>query len=304
MKPFYNLRRADDLTAAIRDLCGYWKLWSACLLDSCGLPVLSGTIVTRSTRKLIKDVPGILGEGEPSVSLIRHDKCPETPPYPRGGFLVSPRLLQEAVDFFFALDRIVAVYEEADPLLNMYNMNILFESDRKLWVEVVGPGFDASDLQRGDNSPHETFSASLEEDEKVSKVELVNRVDQSAYEQSVRNRKEKIINKLYAAPESNLACKIRADLGIPDDLEAHLKQIDSPLCRYNSYEPVRLDLVRGAIKRIIEANVISRYVELSGAKFPINFSASQVNRGRKLVFWDIVSPSLKYEGLSSEARNS
>jgi hypothetical protein len=141
--------------------------------------------------RLLNDLHLFLDETGSQVSLIRHDKRPETPPYPRGGFLVGQTLLQEAIDFFFALDRIVAVYEKADPLLNMHNMNFLFESERELWVEVMGPGFDASDLQRGDLSPHESFSVSLSDDEAISKVKLVLRVDQTAYEESVRSRKEK-----------------------------------------------------------------------------------------------------------------
>jgi hypothetical protein len=236
-----------------------------------------------------------------TVSLIRHDKRPETPPYPRGGFLVGQALLQEAIDFFFALDRIVAVYEKADPLLNMHNMNFLFESNEELWVEVVGPGFDASDLQRGDISPHETFSVSLSADETISKIALVRRVDQMNYEESVRSRKDKIIMKLNSAPANELARKIREDFKIPNDLEAYLKEIDSPLCHFQSYQPVSVGLLRETVKTIIKSNVLARYSELSGAKFPINFSTSQVNRGNRLVFWDIVSPSLKFEGLNSLA---
>src|SRR5207253_7438575 len=61
----------------------------------------------------------------------------------------------------FRQNRIVAVYEPADPLLNSYNLNLLFESPTKVCVEVLGPGFDASDLQRGDLSPHQVFSILL-----------------------------------------------------------------------------------------------------------------------------------------------
>jgi len=183
----------------------------------------------------------------------------------------------------------------------MHNMNFLFESDRELWVEVLGPGFDASDLQRGDISPHETYSVSLSASEAISKVTLVRRVDQTAYEESVRSRKDKITKKLESAPTNELARKIREDLGIPNDLEAYLREIDSPLCHFQNYQPVSVGLLRETVKTIIKSNVLARYSELSGAKFPINFSTSQVNRGGKLVFWDIVSPSLKFEGLTTKS---
>jgi hypothetical protein len=265
------------------------------------LRTLSGIIVTRSYPDILSDLYHFLEETGSTVSLVRHDKRAEAPPYPRGGFLVGESLLQDTIHFFFALDRIVAVYEKADPLLNMYNMNILFASDRELWVEVLGPGFDASDLQRGDISPHETFSVLLSASETIAKVTLVRRVDQTAYEESVRSRKDKITKKLESAPTNELARKIREDLGIPNDLEAYLKAIDSPLCHFQNYQPVSVSLLRETVKTIIKSNVLARYTESTGAKFPINFSTSQVNRGSKLVFWDIVSPSLKFEGLTSKS---
>jgi hypothetical protein len=299
--PYYDLRKPDDVKIAIGDLRGFWKLWSACLLSICGLPTLSGIIVTRSYPGLLNDLRLFLEETGSTVSLIRHDKRPEIPPHPRGGFLVGQSLLQEAIGFFFTLDRIVAVYERADPLLNMHNMNLVFQSSRELWVEVVGPGFDASDLQRGDLSPHEIFSVSLSAESAISKITLVRRVDQASYEESVRSRNDKIIRKLNSCPTNDLARKIREDLGIPNDLETHLKLIGSPLCESQSYVPLPEALLRDTVERIIQSGVIGRYSELSGARFPLNFSTSLVNRGTKQVFWDIVSPSLKFEGLHSPA---
>jgi hypothetical protein len=299
MLPCFDLQKPDAVISALDGLKGYWKLWSACLLSSCGLPTLRGFIVTSSYRKMKSDLNRFMDNVGSTAVLIRHDKRLETPPYPRGGFLVGPALLQDAIDFFFALGRIVAVYEKADPLLNMHNMNLLFESDRELWVEVMGPGFDASDLQRGDLSPHETFSVSLSASEAISRVTLVSRVDQTAFDESVRFRKDKIIRKLDSSPTIELAAKIREDLGIPNDLETHLKVIDSPLCHFQSYQPVSQRLLRNTVTKIVKSGVITRYSELSGARFPMNFSTSLVNKGNKQVFWDIVSPSLKFEGLNS-----
>jgi hypothetical protein len=99
-----------------------------------------------------------------------------------------------------------------------------------------------------------------------------------------------------------LARKIREDLNIPNDLEAYLHEIDSPLCQFQSYRPVPQDLLIDTVTRIIRSGVIERYLELSGARFPINFSTSLVNRGSKQVFWDIVSPSLKFEGLELSSK--
>jgi hypothetical protein len=234
-----------------------------------------------------------------TTALIRHDKQLEAPPHPRGGFLVGEELLTETIQFFFDLDRIVGIYEPADPLLNMHNMNFLFESEREACVEVVGPGFDASDLQRGDLSPHETFSVSISPGGAVSELKLLRRVDERAYQESVILRKDKIRKKLESAPSLELAPRIRDSLGIPVDLDAHLRNIGSALCTSEAYQPVSQALLRDTIASIGGSRVISRYTSSTGVGFPLVFSTSLVNEGKKQVFWDIVSPALKFEGLRS-----
>jgi len=184
----------------------------------------------------------------------------------------------------------------------MHNMNLMFESDREVCVEVVGPGFDASDLQRGDLSPHETFSIGLSPEVGVSELKLVRRVDQKAYQESVILRKDKIRKKLETAPSADLARRIRHDLGIPEDLDIHLQRIGSPLFDSQSYQPVSEDLLRDTVTKVVSSRVIDRYSTSTGVGFPLVFSTSLVNRGRKQVFWDIVSPALKFEGLVTKDR--
>jgi hypothetical protein len=298
VKPqIYDLSKPENLKAALLDLRGFWKLWSACLLTKCGLPTLDGVIVTGPYPELQEDVHRFLKTVGSAEALIRHDKRPEKPPYPRGGFLVGEPLLHDAIKFFFSLSRIVAVYEKADPLLNMHNINLLFENERDVSVEVVGPGFDASDLQRGDITPHEIFSISLSAEKVISRIKLVQRVDQAAYEESLTYRKDKIKKRLASSPTEALARKIRANLRIPDDLDAHLKAIGSPLCQSTSYQPVPEKLLRDTVTKIVDSPVLSRYAKMTGAGFPLNFSTSLVNKGSKQVFWDIVSPALKFQGL-------
>jgi hypothetical protein len=42
---------------------------------------------------------------------------------------------------------------------------------------------------------------------------------------------------------------------------------------------------------------LKRYHQETGTEFPLVISSSFVNKGRRQVFWDIVSPSLKFEGM-------
>lgn len=268
-----------------------------CLLSTSGLPTLRGGVFTRLNSEIGGYLNSLLDEVNSTVALIRHDKHPEAPGHPRGGFLVGRELLQEVIEFFFDQDRIVAVYEMADPLLNGHNLSLLFESNSEVWIEVVGPGFDASDLQRGDVSPHETFSVRLSAEREIAELILSQRIDQKDYEESVRIRRSKIKTKLASSPTPELAWRIRENLAIPDDVDAHLERIDSPLCRLQTYRPIPETLVQDTIRRIIESRVIERYCAETGAQFPLVISTSLVNRGSKQVFWDIVSPALKFERL-------
>lgn len=297
MNPRYELDNAQELSLALNDLRGFWKFWSACLLNSCGLPTLRGMIITRPYPEIRGELHRFLHDTESKAALIRHDKRLESPPHPRGGFLVGEKMLLETIEFFFKLGRIVAVYEEADPLLNAHNMNLLFENDSEVCVEVVGPGFDASDLQRGDLTPHETFSIYLSPKGEIKDLKLVSRIDQNTYEESVKLRIDKIRIKLDSSPLPEVARKIRENLKIPEDLNAYLRTIDSPLCKSRSYQPVPEKLLRDSVAKIIDSQVIKLYLSSTGARFPLVFSTSMVNRGSKQVFWDIVSPALKFEGL-------
>jgi hypothetical protein len=206
-------------------------------------------------------------------------------------------LLTDVLNFFFGLNRIVAIYEPADPLLNSYNLNLLFETAADVWVEVVGPGFDASDLQRGDLSPHEVFSLVISGDCKVVRFQRVRRVDEKEYGESKRLRQQKIRRKLKELPTSQLAHEIRTDFGFPERLEEHLKAQRSPLYGAERYVPIPEDLLTETVAAIVNSHVIEFFRAETNVGFPLNFSTSLIDRGKRQVYWDIVSPALKFQGL-------
>ncbi len=240
-------------------------------------------------------------ERGPAVALIRHDKRPESPPHPRGGFLVGETLLPEVIQYFIRLGRIVAVYEPSDPLLNGYNLNLLFESASELVVEVLGPGFDASDLQRGDLSPHESWSVAVSSRKTILDMKLIHRTTEGSYKQSLQTRRQKIKRKLESSPTPELARKIQKELDIPDDLESYLDRIESPLLESEGYRPVAESVIENTIRTITGSDVLAVYRNETGVGFPLLTSTSFVDRGTRQVFWDIVSPALKFEGLPKAA---
>jgi hypothetical protein len=295
----YDLRTEAGVSGAIRDLKGFWKLWSACLLQSVSLPTLRGMIFSRAYRGLENDLEKCLRSLDATSALIRHDTRNEKPPYPRGGFLVPESLLEEVLIFFFRQNRIVAVYEPADPLLNSYNLNALFETAMNIWVEVLGPGFDASDLQRGDLSPHEVFSISLAQDGAIAEIRRVHRVDQTEYEASKQVRWQKVRRKLEHSPTPELAHAIRSELKLPESLDNHLRTIRSPLNEAQHYVPVPRALLANTVSAIIDSGITNLFSRSTGIGFPLNFSTSLIDKGRRQIYWDIVSPSLKFRGLKT-----
>jgi len=204
--------------------------------------------------------------------LIRHDIQNEAPPYPRGGFLVPKRLLPEILAFFFGFNRVVAVYEAADPVLNGDNLNLLFESATNIWVEVVGPGFDASDLQRGDLSPHEVFSITISPDGKIAELRRVSAIDDATYEESRQLRVRKLQKKFQESPTPELARRIYADLKFSSTLEEYLKNLSSPLFKAKTYVPISHALVTNTVDAILNSNIIELFLRETGAGFPLNFS--------------------------------
>jgi len=294
----YDLTDFRQVQSALRELRGFWKLWSACLLQTVSLPTLRGIIVTRWYPEIVEEIHRFLRSAQATKALIRHDIRSESPPYPRGGFLAPEGLLSDVLNFFFDADRIVAVYEPADPLLNSYNLNVLFESVSNVWVEITGPGFDASDLQRGDLSPHEVFSISLAGNGEIREIDRIRRVDQPEYEESKRLRWEKIRRRLEQSPTSAIAHAIRTDLGLPKSLKKHLEALRSPVVESGPYIPIPESLVTGTVATIINSGVIELFCSETSAGFPLNFSTSLIDRGKRQVYWDIVSPALKFQGLT------
>jgi hypothetical protein len=67
------------------------------------------------------------------------------------------------------------------------------------------------------------------------------------------------------------------------------------------YIPLKQSLITASVRAITQSGVVQRYQELTGTGFPLNFSSSFINRGQRQVYWDIVSPTLKFQGLGSVA---
>jgi hypothetical protein len=93
---------------------------------------------------------------------------------------------------------LAVLLEPVSPYADLYSLSgVTIPDQGKIVVEVVGPGFDASDILRSDIPPHERWEVSLESARRASASarHAANRLHLATpeqYEMSVRNRFAKI----------------------------------------------------------------------------------------------------------------
>lgn len=294
MKNTYYIHNSFDIDLALIDLKGYWKFWSFILLHKVNLPALNGAIFTSNYNNIHSDIASLFRMLESDQLLFRHDKKPEKPPYPRGGFFVSAETWEHVLAEYFHANRIVALLEPFNSLCNSHNFNIFFHDYSSVIVEVIGPGFDASDLQRGDISPHEVYKLDIENFGKKITGSMLHIADNDQYTQSVLARRDKIANRLTTSNDKVFTRYCELFLDRDDALDKYLIEVGSILPKALIYNKIGLTYIIGLIRQLLKSGVIEEFYNGTDILFPLNFSASIVNPGNRLIFWDIVSPNLKY----------
>jgi hypothetical protein len=266
-----------------------------------GLPALNGLIVTRLDKDSRSKIAEFATKQPNAQCLLRHDKSPENPPYPMGGYLVSLSDIEDEVRWYTEQERIVLLLEPCDPLTNSYNVSALFHSETTATLEIVGPGFDASDLQRGHISPHETMEIEMgrmtrERSKRIGKFGIRShwQIDAKSYQESVRRRYLKIHDKILmhrkTIPEANEP--------IDENLVRLTREIlKSQSCtnlieHEDAYAEIPKECLLNALNHLARIPKIDS--EIFTVTYPCVAASSYVNSGSRYVIWDIVIPSLKY----------
>ena len=123
--------------------------------------------------------------------LLRHDSPTGEGRTVQGGFLVGLDDLRSWVARFVH-GGVCILLEPFNAIRNGYNLSCFFDHTSAL-MEVVGPAFDASDLQRGQTVPHEIRSVDLQTRTFGSPAVI----SENAYQRSVIERERKIWWKYY-----------------------------------------------------------------------------------------------------------
>ena len=267
------------------------KIQSWLLLWRLNLPTLKGVIFAGWSPEVESLVRRFANKYGYHALLIRSDRAPETGDYLPGGDIVSLDRLAEAVAKYLSLGRILFLLEPRSRFEDLYSLSVGFANPNEATVEIVGPGFDASDLKRGDTTPHEWLKLDIRDDAATPNIIQHRIVSDAEYQRGWAERLEKV------------AHLIRRELQIESEFENNttvsaanwLLKNGYPLLLdgREKYQPIPahlLDEVLGQCQRLPAG---LRALGRQEDAFVI--SLSLVGRQAQKVYWDIVWPSRKFE---------
>lgn len=276
---------------AIRAFPEHHKLLSWLYLYLLQFPTLQGIILTKWTREAencVRRWASTLGAED---LLIRSDKAPETGDYPRGGYLVKLSVLPTEVEWFSKQGRVVYLLEPKSPFDDLYSINIEFRvGDLALTYEIVGPGFDASDLKRGDTNPHEVLRLRKSLYTDIESAILDRHViSAQAYKQSWTRRLTKVGRMLSRDKGIEL---VEEDLATFARTKLKERAEELLLEHENSYKPIPLEFIETVHREVHRLPLMLEDMRLPGEPFTV--SLGLLGRHGNRAYWDIVWPQLKY----------
>ena len=292
----------SNLLSALESVRGCLKTTSMLWMHALGLPVLPGVVVSDWSKASAIAVNRFCRRGQLSSLLLRIDKRHERWTRRRGGYLLNLPDVPSVVKELQREGMIAALLEPASPYADHYSLAGVTVPDReKMIVEIVGPGFDASDILRGDLPAHERwevdFASTMSGHEAGEQIycRRVHIVTPEQYSESVQMRLAKIGARVEDAAFPDTALKMSA----PDSAElvrqgvAFLKRTRQLTLLRNAdiYSPIpekHVALFSRSVAKLLSG--LSAYGIHLG---PSSFAASVIPK-RGLIFWDFF-PSKKQE---------
>jgi hypothetical protein len=281
-----------NLLSALELVRGCLKTTSMLWMHALGLPVLSGVVVSDWSRASAKAVHRFSRDGRFSKLLLRIDKRHERWTRRRGGYLLTLAELPATIEELRLEGMVAALLEPASPYADQYSLaGVTVPDEEKLLVEIVGPGFDASDILRGDIPPHERWEASL----RLSTRRRINLVSEGEYANSVQRRLAKIGARLKnpAFPDSVLQDSFRDSGHLVSDAISFLKSSHQTtlLKHVQAYVPIPEQHVASFARHV--GKLLSGLSAYGIHLGPSSFAASVIPK-RGLIFWDFF-PAKKQE---------
>ena len=290
-----------NLPAALRLVRNYLKVASMVWIRALGEPTLDGIVVKRWSREASQALRGFCDRHRCSEVLLRIDKHGERWSARRGGYLIKAKEAKSVLQELNREDMIAVFLEPWSPYRDLYCLaSVIIPEEDKMLVEVVGPGFDTSDLVRSDLLPHERFefTVPLQRSSLAACAKLEPRrtyvVTARDYRKAVEERLSKIGARLTneAFPREVLECSPEQRIKLRLDGLQYLRRTRQTLLLRHSEEYTRiperylLRFVNGVLR--VLAGLEGYHIQVG----TITFSGAFTIRGR-FVFWDFFPADTK-----------
>ncbi len=263
-----------------------------------GFPTLAGLILNTWTHQAGAAVSRFCRERDFSELLIRIEKPDERWTRRRGGYTIPLDKVRSQVEELASEGMITILLEPANPYLDIFSLTSVCDLETgKLDVEVVGPGFDASDILRSDILPHECFELSLGNRElKVTtpsqlQIKRSHLIGREEYKTSVQQRLVKIGARLRnpSFPDEVMSAATGPDHAVLIQEATHFLRTSgqTSVLDHQEYEPIPSGLLNtflGEFLRLFER------IRASKTQWKLLSVASSFLPKDRLVIWDFFSP--------------
>lgn len=264
-----------------------------CLLRLLGLPTLDATFIQpRLERRLIQQDLRVFSDRIGSRKLlVRSDGGREQAQYFRGGNSLPLNRAISLTQRLSAAGRAVICLEPTDRFRNRLTLNFLGAHDGTFAIEILGPGYDVSDLNRGGVPPHYVLRGELGGwDEYVTLGPL-----------SVRlYRHDASDNERRLARLRNLAIHILPGLGVTlkgDPVRGAKRWLEAKGA-LELWEPWELTVDLAEIQAwYADAFFVAAMLTKLRRWKVFVLSASLLPTSR-FIYWDVVTPDTKWAGYS------
>jgi hypothetical protein len=294
-----ELRRVSErnLRESVGVMKGYLKFASMIWIRALRQPILDGILVKRWNSDASRALQRLCERHRRDEVLLRFDSMNQRWSKRRGGYII-PRSRARALMMDLEEEgKIGAFLEPLSPYQDRYSLAAVTDGlQETIWIEVVGPGFDASDLLRSDSFPHERFEVSIpSETQGNQRLRFLDRprvIEPDEYRRAAQARLLKIGARLKKPaypkmPGSPSSQQARLASEAVDYLE---RTGQSTLLKHlHTYEPIPKRLIErfvSGVAAIIQG--LDRHNIRLGAT---SFSGTFTVRGR-FVFWDFFPADL------------
>lgn len=289
-----------SLAAALATLQGCWKSSSILWLHVNRFPALPGLILGGWFQESEESIVRFCRKKDLSEVLLRIEKPGQRWTRRRGGYTLPLKAVEGLVQDLAAEGMLAIFLEPASPYTDFFSLTSVCEVDAgKIDIEVVGTGFDASDILRSDTTPHERFEIRFDDqlrapwDRAKLRSTRTHLVDEESYRASVRQRLVKIGARLRnpAFPEEQMQPGTSASTleDLVQEATHYLRESGQMalLASSDRYEPIPSRLFDSFLtellrlcKAVAESDVPWRTFSLAGS-----FLSEE-----RLVIWDFFPP--------------